>query len=126
MRLDIGGRVGDTGIGARDGEVLGGPIDAAILSGETGDGPIRGRRRSVFGAKRDDGPDRRVGGIRAGGGDLDVVDPPIEAIDDQMDPVPQLIASKASPEQPPGDPCGERLAEVVNGELLGGASTHGA
>ena len=59
----------------------------------------RGAPRSA--AKLHDGPDRRVGGIRAGGREFDVVDPPVEAIDDQMDPIAQFVAAKPPPQQPP-------------------------
>ena len=70
---------------------------------EVGDVPIRGPPCLVPGYKLHDGPDRRVGGIRAGGGEFDVVDPRVEAIDDQMDPIAQFVTAKPPPQQPPGD-----------------------
>jgi hypothetical protein len=38
-----------------------------------------------------------------------------------MAPIGQFVAAKPPPQQPPGDRCGKRLAEVVDRELLGAA-----
>ncbi len=73
------------------------PIEAALLSGEARNRAVRGAGSLPFRSDLDQAADRRRVGLRCAGGQLQVVRPTVDPVDDEVDAVAELIGRQPAP-----------------------------